>query len=68
MTTFITRCRQCGQEFEPDHRAIVAATWRLCPACQLQPRDETRCERCGRVLRAGNRTLCLGCAMGVSAL
>ena len=67
MTTFVTRCRQCGAEFEPDRRAIVAATWRLCPACQPQPATRPAASdvdaSCGR-----NRTLCLGCAMGASAL
>jgi hypothetical protein len=68
MTIITTTCRRCGAEFAPDHRAIVAGSWRVCPACQPQPRDETRCERCGRVLRGRKRTRCLGCAMGVSAL
>jgi hypothetical protein len=67
MPTYLVHCAKCGAEFAPDHRAIVTATWRLCPDCQPQPHEQTRCERCGRVLRAGKRTLCLGCAMGMSA-
>jgi hypothetical protein len=68
MPTFVTTCRTCGREFSPDHRAIIAATWRTCFACQPQPSNESRCERCGRVLRVGKRTRCLGCASGVPAL
>jgi hypothetical protein len=68
MPVFITTCKDCGAEFEPTADAIKAGSWRLCPTCQPQPRDETRCERCRRDLRAGKRTLCLGCAMGMSAL
>jgi hypothetical protein len=61
MSTFVTRCRTCGREFAPDHRAIVAATWRTCPTCQPPRTEETHCERCGRVLRAGPRTICARC-------
>ena len=71
MTGFITHCRRCGHEYEPDHKAIVAATWRLCPACQPQLSDQTRhesrCEQCGRPLRTAGRRLCLSC-LGVPAL
>ena len=66
MTTFITRCRTCGVEFEPDHAAIMAGRWRICPACQpaAMSKPPTPCERCGRPLRAATRTLCLSCLGG----
>jgi uncharacterized OB-fold protein len=65
MTTIITTCRACGREFAPDRRAILAGAWRLCPACRnAGAPPETRCERCGRSLRAGSRTICLGCLLG----
>ena len=67
MTIITTTCRRCGQEFEPDRRAIVAGSWRLCPACQPQPPEETHCERCERLLRTAGRRLCLSC-LGVPAL
>jgi hypothetical protein len=66
MTAFVTTCRQCGTEFEPTHDAIIAGVWRVCPGCQPSPSDATHCERCGRELRAGQRTICLGC-LGASA-
>ncbi len=34
MTIITTTCRRCGTEFEPGREAIVAGTWRLCPACR----------------------------------
>ncbi len=68
MTAIITTCRRCYQEYEPDRRAIVAGVWRLCPTCrEAEAPQETRCEGCGRPLRAGSRTLCLSC-LGGSAL
>ena len=67
MNTITTRCRQCGAEFEPDRRAIVAATWRLCPACRPQPAEEQHCTQCGPVLRSNKRTLCASC-LGIPAL
>ena len=60
MTAIVTVCRQCGTEFEPDHSAIVAGAWRLCPTCRPSS-AETRCERCGRILHAGSRTICAAC-------
>jgi hypothetical protein len=68
MTTILVACRRCGREFTPDQRVIVAGAWRLCPGCRPQPSTEARCERCARILRAGPRTLCLGCATGAPAL
>ena len=70
MTAFITRCDQCHVEFEPTHDAIVAGAWHTCPACQTKdpPAPTTRCEGCGRVLRAGTRTLCYTCLTGGSGL
>lgn len=65
MTGFITRCRRCGQEFEPNQQAIIAATWRLCPTCRPQPTQKTCCRECGRPLRGTTRTLCAQC-MGVA--
>jgi hypothetical protein len=63
----VVTCRLCGTELEPDHRAVVAGPWRLCPACRPEPPGPTHCRRCGRVLRGVGRTLCLGC-LGVPAL
>jgi hypothetical protein len=67
MPTFITRCKQCGAEFEPDAAATRSGSWRTCPACRPQPHDETRCQQCGRPLRTAGRRLCLSC-LGVPAL
>jgi hypothetical protein len=56
MTIIVTTCGLCGQEFEPDHRAIVAGTWRLCPACRVSedaPRGSVVCPQCRRVLKSG---------------
>jgi uncharacterized OB-fold protein len=63
MTAIAFRCRQCGQEYAPTRADVVRwpSHYRFCPACRPQGSGETRCERCGRVLRAG-RTLCLSCA------
>jgi hypothetical protein len=66
MTSMLTTCRTCGQEFEPDHRSIVTATWRTCQAClpAAAPASDdfgSRCERCGRPLRAGTRPICARC-------
>jgi hypothetical protein len=33
-------CRECGTPFEPGREAIVAGSWRTCPACQPQRSDE----------------------------
>ena len=63
MTAIVTTCRDCGIEFQPDHAAIIAGTWRICLTCRPQASEETHCERCGRLLRAG-RILCLSCAGG----
>jgi hypothetical protein len=71
MPTITTTCKTCGKDFEPDHRAIVAANWRLCPACQPQPsretRGEERCDQSGRPLRTAGRRPCLS-YLGVPAL
>jgi hypothetical protein len=67
MTALITTCRICGTEFEPDAEAIRAGCWRLCRTCRPTP-AETRCERCGRVLRAGNRAVCFACLTGEGGL
>jgi len=73
MTAVVTACRECGQEFEPDHAAILAGSWRTCPTCEpsrasQHPKAQTRCEGCGRVLRAGHRRVCLGCLTGGTGL
>ena len=67
MPTFVTRCRVCAREFEPDADAIRAGSWRLRPGCQPQHSDETRRERGGRVLRTTGRRLCLS-YLGAPAL
>lgn len=65
MSTITTTCRR---EYTPEHRAILRGGWRLCPACRpaAAPPDDpgTRCERCGRPLRAGKRSLCYACLTG----
>jgi uncharacterized OB-fold protein len=66
MTVFVTRCKDCGAEFEPTQDAIRAGSWRLCDACRPQTAEQSRCRRCGRLL-AGRRDLCLHCA-GLSPL
>jgi hypothetical protein len=62
--TVVVPCRACGKEYEPDRRAIVAGSWRLCPACAPKPAEPSRCRECGRPL-AGSRDLCLRC-LGVA--
>src|SRR5215217_2025510 len=42
LTAIVTCCRKCGQEFEPDHAAIVAGRWCACPACQPSVRTSAR--------------------------
>jgi hypothetical protein len=71
MSSLITTCRTCGNEFEPSHDGIVARGWRTCPGCEPraaseQPTTSTRCTECGRQLRAGARTLCYTCLTGGS--
>jgi len=55
--TIATTCRQCARAFDADRAAIVAGTWRLCPACRETPAATTpvagaetpaprRCQRC----------------------
>lgn len=67
--TIITACRRCGIEFEPDRAAIVAGTWRLCPACRRthETGQAGRCQACGRELRGTSGTLCLSCLTGRDA-
>ena len=60
MTTILITCRQCGREFAPDHRAIVAAAWRLWRTCAPKSTEPSHCRECGRPL-AGNRDLRLQC-------
>ena len=73
MSGLLVTCRQCRAEFEPDHDAIVAGSWRTCPTCQLsvpseQSASPSRCEGCGRVLRAAARSLCHSCLTGGTGL
>jgi NMD protein affecting ribosome stability and mRNA decay len=73
MTTIATTCKTCGQEFAPDRWTILAGTWRVCATCRTEngadrPAASCRCERCGRPLRAGTRTLCYRCLVGDSPL
>jgi hypothetical protein len=56
MTIITTTCRRCRAEFEPGREAIVAGTWRLCPACRSgedAPRGPVVCPQCHRVLKSG---------------
>jgi hypothetical protein len=56
MTIITTTCRRCGTEFEPDHRAIVAGAWRLCPDCRdtgTSSHGPAVCPLCHRVLKSG---------------
>jgi hypothetical protein len=64
MTAVVT-CRTCGATFEPTSEALRAGTWRTCPNCRPPNAEETRCRECGRVLRAGTRTICAAC-LGIS--
>ncbi len=73
MSAIIAVCRRCGMDFEPDHDAILAGTWRTCLTCRpptTPPPDDpgSRCESCGRPLRAGHRRMCLACLTGAAAL
>jgi len=70
MTAIHMTCRQCGQEHTPSHEDIVRGPgyYRFCPACRPPDREATHCERCGRVLRAGTRTLCYMCLTGGTGL
>ena len=73
MTLITTVCRECGAEFEPGRDAIVRGAWRVCAGCRLKDAPEpqqpaSRCEQCGRPLRAGSRNICLGCLIGGPAL
>jgi hypothetical protein len=53
MSTIAVDCRRCGQEFEPGREAIVAGTWRLCPACRgVRPTGPAVCPHCHKVLTA----------------
>lgn len=64
MTTVITRCHQCGAEFEPTSASIRAGSWRECDACAPKTATPNRCTECGRELRLTTRTICLGCLTG----
>ena len=66
MTAIITRCRICGAAFEPAHDAIVAGSWRTCPACRPPLAEPHQCRECGRPLRLTSRRVCLHC-MGATA-
>jgi DNA-directed RNA polymerase subunit RPC12/RpoP len=35
MTRMETRCAGCGRLFMPDRDAILAGSWRTCPACRV---------------------------------
>lgn len=50
-----TTCRRCGIEHEPDRAAILAGTWRHCPACRDPDaeRPPGACPRCDRWLKSG---------------
>jgi hypothetical protein len=51
MPTFITRCRQCGKEYEPSRASIRAGSWRTCLACCTELPEPSHCRQCGRVLQ-----------------
>ena len=54
MTIIATICRRCGAEFEPGREAIMAGTWRLCPACrEVGATGPVVCPTCHRVLKRG---------------
>jgi predicted amidophosphoribosyltransferase len=64
MSGLIVSCITCQHSYEPASRVILTGTWRICPACAPTPPSDaptTRCEQCGRPLRAGNHTLCARC-------
>ena len=67
MPTFVTTCRACGKEHEPDQTSIRIGAWNRCPACAPKPAEHGHCRECGRVLRDSGRTVCLSCA-GLSPL
>lgn len=61
--TIATHCRRCGAEHEPDRAAILAGTWRDCPACRDPdpPPTPTVCPTCRRILKSGtHRGTCPG--------
>jgi hypothetical protein len=64
MSTYIVRCRRCHVEFEPDRRAIVSGSWRLCESCRVgndTPQGPAVCPRCHQVLKSGtHHGLCPG--------
>jgi hypothetical protein len=62
MTIITTTCRRGGAEFAPGREAIVAGTWRLCPACRGGgATGPVLCPLCHRVLKSGaHRELCPG--------
>jgi hypothetical protein len=61
-------CRGCRRSFIPDEGSLVAGVRWTCLDCRAGRWEERRCEGCGRVLRAGNRRLCLSCLTGGSGL
>ena len=75
MPTFVTRCKDCGTEFEPGTDAIRAGNWQHCPDCHAAivgssaptPMPESPapgpvvCPLCKRVLKSGrHRGSCPG--------
>ena len=75
MSTIALACRACGNEFTPTRDDVMRgpAHYRTCPTCQLANGSghapaPTRCEGCGRVLRAGAQTLCYSCLTGGTGL
>ena len=74
MTAIALACRTCGTEFTPTRDDVIRGPvhYRTCPTCRPAAVNEeptsTTCEGCGRVLRAGTRTLCYTCLTGGSGL